>query len=591
MKPRLLPLALALLLALTGCGGEAVSSSGNATPAEDYFSHRDLEGIYDPNHLVDITLSETGIHCDSSAVTVEGTTATITEEGTYRLRGTLDSGMVIVDTDKHSKVQLVLDNCSITSPQSAAIYVRQADKVFITTAQGSENTLSNGGSFVAIDDSNIDATLFSKDDLTLNGAGTLTILSPAGHGVVSKDSLTVAGGSYAVTAASHGLEGKDDVCVTNATLTIVSGKDGIHTENEDDTALGYFYTADSTFHITAEGDGISAASYLTVDSGSYTITAGGGYENGQNQSSGNWGSFMPGGGPGGGPRPGGDREPPGQMPPQDTADTTDSTSMKGLKAEGALTINGGNFTLNCADDAIHSNGDLTVAGGEFTLSSGDDAVHAENILTIHHCQMTVEACYEGLEALELYLNGGDIHITATDDGLNASGGKDASGISGGRDGRFGGTPGGGGFGQAMGLIEINGGNLTILASGDGLDSNGDLTINGGLVIVSNPTAGDTSVLDSQNRPLIHGGTYLGLGATTMMAESFGDQSTQAVLACTTGNQSAGTDITIADSQGNQLFTYHSAYPFVLMIYSAPELEKGADYHITAGTASGTVTAD
>ena len=587
MKIKPIALVLALLLTLTGCGGEGVSSS-TPTQTEKYFSDRDLEGSYDPNNLVDITLYEDGIHCDSSAITIDGTTLTITEEGTYRLRGALENGMVIVDTDKQAKVQLVLDNCSITSPQSAAIYVRQADKVFITTAEHSENTLANGGSFVAMDDSNIDAVLFSKEDLTLNGAGTLTLLSPAGHGAVSKDSLTVAGGNYAITAASHGLEGKDDVCVANATLTIISGKDGIHVENEDDASLGYFYTAGSTFTITAQGDGISAASYLTVDSGSFTITAGGGYENGQSHSSDHWGNFMPGGGPGGGgPKPGGDREHPGQMPTQDTADTTDSTSMKGLKVDGTLTIHGGSFTLDCADDTIHSNGDITIAGGEFTLSSGDDAVHAENILTIHNCEMTVETCYEGLEALELYLNGGNIHITATDDGLNASGGKDASGISGGRDGMFG----GGQFGQAMGLIEINGGTLTIVASGDGLDSNGDLTINDGLVIVSNPTAGDTSVLDCQNRPLIHGGTYLGLGATTMMAETFGDQSTQAMLACTTGNQPAGTHITIADSQGNQVFTHQSEYPFVLMIYSAPELEKGADYHITVGTASGTVTAE
>ena len=178
-----------------------------------------------------ITLSGGSASSDSDAVQISGSTVTITDEGTYILSGTLNDGMIVVSAEDTDKIQLVLDNVEITSSDSAAIYVLEADKVFITTASGSENSLANGGEYVAIDDNNIDAVIFSKSDLTLNGAGTLTINAAAGHGVVSKDDLVLTSGAYTITAASQGLSGKDSVRIANGTYTITSGKDGIHAEN------------------------------------------------------------------------------------------------------------------------------------------------------------------------------------------------------------------------------------------------------------------------------------------------------------------------------------------------------------------------
>lgn len=170
--------------------------------------------------------------------------------------------------------------------------------------------------------------------------------------------------------------------------------------------------------------------------------------------------------------------------------------MKGLKAVSGILISNGMLAIDSADDSIHSDASIIINGGTFEIASGDDAVHADNTLTVTACNMTVSASYEGLEAEKIYIKGGTIVLNASDDGLNASGGTDASGTTGGRDGMFGGrmAP------SSNGVIEISGGNLTIYASGDGLDSNGTLTISDGYIYVANPTSGDTSVIDSDVQP-------------------------------------------------------------------------------------------
>lgn len=590
-------LLLTVLLLLTACGEPApadgaASSTENVsnTQAEintDYFSDRDLENSYDTQGAALIRLNGSSAECSSHDVQISGSTVTITREGTYILTGTLEDGMIVVDTDKGEKVRLVLDGVKIHSAASAPIYIRQTDKVFLTTAEGMENTLSNGGSFVPFDENDIDAVIFSKEDLTLNGMGTLTIISPGGHGVVSKDSLTIAGGSYDISSAGHALVGKDDVCVTGANLTLTAGKDGIHAENKDDAALGYVYIGSGSFAISAQGDGISAGSFLTIDGGSFDIVAGGGSVNGEEKASDNWGNFM--GGPGGrgqgGPMggPGG----PGGIGnrPDDAVAEEDSTSMKGIKADGELAIYAGSFVIDSADDAIHSNTNIVIHGGSYTLSTGDDAMHGEDSLLIRGGQVSIPTCYEGLEAYEVCIEGGAFDIHASDDGINAAGGTDASGINGGRDGKFG----GGFMGDTGGNIEIAGGTLTICAGGDGLDSNGTLTMSGGYVYVVNPSAGDTSVLDSAQKPVITGGTYIGLGASQMMAESFSTDSPQGVIACTVGSQPAGAQIRITDEAGNEILAIEAEYDFVLMIVSTPDIQKNTVYQITVDSLSGEIT--
>ena len=275
-------LCLVLGLLLCGCTKAPEQAASPTTPADtnpptqstgDYFSNRDFETEVAAG-AVAIRLDGNTAACDSSAVRIDGSTVTVTAEGTYVLTGNLDDGMVIVDADKLAKVQLVLGGVAIHSETSAAIYIRQADKVFITLAEGTENTLSNGGIFEAMDDSNIDAALFSKEDVTLNGTGSLQITSPAGHGIVSKDSLTVTGGNYEISCASHAMTGKDDVAIAGGSFALTAGKDGIHAENTDDETLGLVYIAGGVFTIDAADDGVHASSTVTLTGGTLQIAAG-----------------------------------------------------------------------------------------------------------------------------------------------------------------------------------------------------------------------------------------------------------------------------------------------------------------------------
>ncbi len=438
--------------------------------ASEMFTDRDMEIGYDEETSARITLSGSSASSDSDAVQISGSTVTITDEGTYLLSGTLDDGMIVVNAEDTDKVQLVLDGVGITSSTSAAIYVLEADKVFITTTSGSENTLANGGEYVAIDDNNIDAVIFAKSDLTLNGAGNLTISAAAGHGIVSKDDLVLTSGSYDITAANQGLSGKDSIRIANGSYTITSGKDGIHAENTDDTSLGFLYVSGGTFDIAAEGDGMSASVYLQIEDGTFTITTGEGSAS----------VTMETDAIGFGQR--------GGLQTETTeTETVDMVSQKGVKADGAITIAGGSFVTDTVDDSVHAGGDILITGGEFELRSGDDAVHSDAAVTIQNGTFTIAYCYEGLEGLSITIDGGTFDITSVDDGINAAGGADSSGFGGGRPGQdqF--------SADSDSFIIINGGDLAIVSTGDCIDSNGSLTINGGTVNLTCNGNGDTAL--------------------------------------------------------------------------------------------------
>ncbi len=586
---RILPLLIILLLMFSGCDThEPNSETENNAPAgnnvssvetdvsfamtdEDMFTDRDCRTEYEKNESINILLKGDGVECNSSSVKIEGTTVTITKDGTYVLSGTLNDGMIIVNTAETDKPQLVFDGVNINSSTSAAVYVLEADKVFVTLAEGSENSLSNGGEFVAIDENNIDAVVFSKQDLTFNGGGTLNVTSPAGHGIVSKDDLVFTGGVYNVSSASHGIDANDSVRISDSVFNVDSGKDGIRAENNEDATLGFVYISSGNFNIEAEGDGISAGANMQIVSGNFDILTGGGSVNASRPSSDGWGE--PGGKPGGAPggRPGGR-----------SSDTTtdESTSIKGLKASGSMLIECGTFKLDTADDSVHSNTSIIVNGGDFEISAGDDAFHADEALTVNAGTVDITGSYEGLEALNITVSGGDIKIVASDDGINAAGGNDSSGMGGTR-------PGGdmfGGGSSSKGSIVIAGGNIYMNASGDGIDANGSLTITGGHVTVCGPTQGDTAVLDYDNTATITGGTFIGTGSS-MMAQTITSPE-QGVIALSVGNQSAGTKITVSDSEGNLILSYEPALSFAIVIVSTPDIVKGEAYKVSVGTQTG-----
>lgn len=634
-RKKLLALFFAMALSMTavaGCTG-AKSSTGNVVSLEtetnaeetsaqseagtfssaDMFTERDLAGTYEESGAVYVTLSDDGIAGETDGVVIDGQMVTITAEGTYIFSGTLSEGQIVVDAD-NAKVQIVFDNVDITCASSAAVYVKSAEKVFVTLAEGSQNTLRNTDEYVAIDDNNIDAVIFSKSDLTLNGTGSLTIVSAEGHGIVSKDDLKITGGTYDITAAGHALSGKDSVRIADGTFILTAEKDGIHAENADDEEKGYIYIADGDFTITSDGDGMDASNIVQIEDGTFDITAGGGAANSLKTHE----SDVP-GGPGGGmpqngERPDGEsmpqmgekpdgenmtemgKRPDGTTPPEkpsqtdqsDTADetaapdnatdhqsssaettedtTTDEsgTSTKGIKAGGGMYLNGGTYQIDSADDSIHSNANITIADGTYTLATGDDGVHADDALIVNGGTITVTESYEGLEGLTVTINDGTIDITASDDGINTAGEK----------------------------MELNGGYIHILAGGDGVDSNGDLTINGGEIYIDGPSDNGNNAIDYGDRSsaYVNGGTLVAIGSSGM-AEVMSDSSKQKVLMIKLGEQMEAGNVVLTDSEGNVIVSYTALKTYDCVIISTAEVESGATYTLTTSGTTTEVTAE
>ena len=618
-RKKLLALFCATALSMTavaGCTGTK-SSTGNVVSSEtetnaeetsaqseagtfssaDMFTERDLAGTYEESGAVYVTLSDDGITGETDGVVIKGQMVTITAEGTYIFSGTLSEGQIVVDAD-NAKVQIVFDNVDITCASSAAVYVKSAEKVFVTLAEGSQNTLRNTDEYVAIDDNNIDAVIFSKSDLTLNGTGSLTIVSAEGHGIVSKDDLKITGGTYDITAAGHALSGKDSVRIADGTFILTAEKDGIHAENADDEEKGYIYIADGDFTITSDGDGMDASNIVQIEDGTFDITAGGGAANSLKTHE----SDVPGGGmPQNGEKPDGEsmpqmgEKPDGENMPQDTTTDESGTSTKGIKAGGGMYLNGGTYQIDSADDSIHSNANITIADGTYTLATGDDGVHADDALIVNGDTITVTESYEGLEGLTVTINDGTIDITASDDGINTAGGTDQSGF--------------GTFGDHFkGMdsaddeteettdkemwMELNGGYIHILAGGDGLDSNGDLTINGGEIYIDGPSDNGNSAIDYGDRSsaYVNGGTLVAIGSSGM-AEVMSDSSKQKVLMVKLGEQMEAGNVVLTDSEGNVIVSYTALKTYDCVIISTAEVESGATYTLTTSGTTTEVTAE
>lgn len=508
----------------------SISDSITYLDAADMFTKRDKQSDYASEDATEISLSDSKSTCDSPAVRISDNQITITRAGTYVLSGSLTNGQIVVDASGE-KVQIVLKDASINCDTSAAIYVKSADKVFVTLAENTSNTLTNTKDFVAIDDNNIDAVIFSKSDLSLNGSGTLTIHAAYGHGIVSKDDLVITSGTYDITAARHALSGKDSVRIADGVFTLNAKKDGIHSENTDNDEKGFIYIADGTFSITCDSDGMDAEETLQVDGGTITIAAG--------------------------------------------------------------------------DDGLHADGDLVLNDGTVTITKS----------------------YEGLEGKTVTITGGSYAVTASDDGVNAAGDGTAGDSSdsassdsskeqkmpsgtppkrpqnssdstempqppqnGAPNGN--GNPGPGGMEDTTdyNLIQISGGMLTVNAGGDGLDSNGDLTVTGGEIYIDGPVQGGNGALDCSGTSTISGGTVIAVGSSGM-AENFSSSSTQGSMLVTVSASMISGEITLQDSNGNSLLSYTPAKSYNSVVISCPKLTSGETYTLLACDTTTTVTLD
>ncbi|MCH5267072.1 MAG: carbohydrate-binding domain-containing protein [Lachnospiraceae bacterium] len=347
--------ALILSLTLAGCNNSnnTNTAADKKTKEKGQFTKRDLSGDYDESKAETLSFSENSIETSSKSISVKDTTATIKSDGLYILSGTCDNGMVVVDAAKTDKIQIVLKDVSLKSQTSAAIYVKQADKVFLTLADGTKNTLGSGSEYIAIDENNIDGAIFSKDDLTINGTGSLDVESQTGHGIVGKDDLVFANGSYSVNAAKDAVSANDSIRIADGNFKLHAEDDAFHCDD-------YIYIAGGEFEVEAGDDAFHADKNLTVEDGKISVTncyegleaqviniSGGeidivSSDDGVNAAGGN-----------------------------DSSSTTNDFGKRDrfdTDSDADITISGGVLHVSAEGDGLDSNGNITVSGGEIYIT-------------------------------------------------------------------------------------------------------------------------------------------------------------------------------------------------------------------------------
>lgn len=577
---------------------EEVAAAFDESALDLDYSKRDLDASYDASSATVITLSGDSASVQGAGAQASVAGVVISSAGTYIVSGELTDGQLLVDAGDDDKVQLVLAGATIHNEDGPAIYVRNADKCFVTLDAGTENNLSDGSSYALESDSDEPyATLFSRCDLTLNGSGMLNVTSAYRHAVCSKDDLVIVSGTYNISAVEDGLRGRDSVKVRDGVFAIQAGGDGIKSNKDDDSTKGF----------------------VSIDGGTFGIQAG-----------------------------------------------DDAVQGKTL-----VRLAGGLLTVAANDDAFHSDLEMHLLGASIEASAGDDAFHAETKLTVDGGTVNVASCNEGYEAEKVYVNGGDTHIVASDDGVNASAadlsddadadtvsstlpnggtpgapgkgggaatpdaggqapagaqrggqapsaagvqqggqapdaagaqqggsapeppaGDNAGGAGGATDpGQQGGDPAaGGGVGQTDSscLIQVNGGYVVVDSVGDAIDSNGNVEVTGGVLLVSGPTSDGDGAFDYDGSATISGGTVLMVGSTGM-AQSF-TGGTQA-FAMTSASGEAGQSVCVVDGSGNVVVSLTATKRFGMVLTSSAVFAEGGEYALFIGGEAANANAD
>ena len=306
--------------------------SGGALDTTDMFTSRDLEQTADLSEAQKYTIAD-------------GQTIKITSEGVYVITGTAANASIVVEAGDEDKVQIVLDGVSITNDSTPCIYVKSADKVFVTTTS-TENALTVTGTFTADGDTNTDAVIFSKDDLVLNGTGTLTIKS-TDNGVTSKDDLKITGGTINITCTSDALEANDSIRIADGTINIATKKDALHAENDEDDTVGFVYICGGTLNVESDDDAVHATTIIQIDDGELNLKAHEGLEATWIQVNGGTINI-------------------------EASDDGINAAYKSAKITPAFEITGGYVTIVMGSgdtDAVDSNANLILTGGTLDITA------------------------------------------------------------------------------------------------------------------------------------------------------------------------------------------------------------------------------
>lgn len=631
MNFRTLAALCAAAFTITGCSSDSGSDSSADSASTDAASqvsesagiddgdvHVTGENVSSEQATCKITFSEGKIDVSGQNAAASGNTLTISGAGVFLLSGSSSDAKILVEAGDGDEVTLLLNGVDLTSKNGAVIDCEKAKTLYLVSAKGTRNTLSDTENYTFEDDEDEpDAAVFSRCDTVYNSeGGSLTINGNYKDGLKCKDGFSATGGTLEINAADDGITGKDYVTVSGGKITVNAGGDGVKSTHDTDEKRGYITIDGGDITINSENDGIQAETTLTVNGGTINIKAGGD-EADKDISGGR--DFLDFDNRGDKTRPGGligmlfpgdnGASPPekpngtapadnGASPPEkpggfnnnggslettssnvqaaSSAATADSAeSMKGLKAGAGIVISGGKINVTAADDSVHSNGNVTVSSGTLELSSCDDGIHADETLAISGGKITVTKSYEALEGKNIEISGGEINVKAADDGINAAGGDNGSllGFTANSEDYY---------------ISISGGNITVDAGGDGLDSNGTIALSGGYVVVYGPTSSGNGAIDYEKSFAVSGGEMIALGDSGMaQAPSTLSQPCLSI----NSNVSENSKIEVRDSSGSVVMSTTTPKICKSLIFTSDKLVSGESYSIYANdTLLSTVTA-
>ena len=512
-------LVMAGAILMTGCQSKNGDQAFEDTEAEGNGSAVGAETV--------ITGKGDSVSVTGTGAAVDQRVVTITAAGTYRLSGEITDGQIAVNAGKEDEIRLILDGFTISNASSSAVYGIKSGSITITTEEGTDNYISDGTQYQYEEEGadEPDAAVFSKDDIILEGSGTLTVTGNYGCGIRSKDDLTVKSGTYVIDAVQDAMKGKDSVEIEGGTFTLNAGEDGIQASNDEEEDKGYVKISDGTFSITAAAKGIKAETLLEVTGGTIDI------------------------------------------------DSEDDA----VHCNGDVNIIGGTFTIATGDDGIHADNQVVIDDGTITIIESYEGIEGL-MININGGVIDVTSEDDGLNAA-----GGN------DGSGNDGSGNDGSGnLESGMEGRPGG-PGGTFGSTEGAYIKITGGEIKVSASGDGIDSNGDFYMEGGTVIVEGPTDNGNGTLDYDGTGTISGGTFMGTGSSGMLQSFSSDSTQNVIVVYFADTKTAGTEWTLTSGDETVMLSGNPDKEYSSLIISSPELKDGETYQLAAGEESMEIT--
>lgn len=509
-------------------GNEAILASAKidwTTTSLVNFKDNDAYTDWKSETYTTVTLGGASATVDGEGAEASGGGVTITATGTYVVSGKLDDGQLTVDVPDKGDVRIVLNGAELHNETSAAIYVKEAGKVIMTLAEGTENTVSDGSVYTFPDETSDEpnAAIFSHDDLTINGAGKLTVQGNYNNGISSKDKLKITGGELDVTAVDDGVMGRDLVAVQAGDLTVDAGGHAIKTTNDTADEEGMIAISGGSFALTSGEDALHSKGGLQITGGEFAINAG----------------------------------------------------DDGLHAELGLGIGGGTIAIAKSNEGIEAP-IIQISGGDTSVVSDDDGVNVSG---------GTETFGEEGGAAPGDLE--DLGVPSDDGAASGQEGQGGQRGPGGQGGRFGGGMPGESGADSGRMLTISGGTLTVDAKGDGLDSNGSIQMSGGTVLVNGPEETNNGALDYDGTFVMTGGFLVAAGSSGM-AQATSDSSTQyGILMTYPQQQAAGTLVHLESADGDEVATFKPLHAYQSVFVASPDLKKDGSYVLySGGTSSG-----